>query len=226
MNPKFHREICAKGEKANSLIREGRHRDALEALSEIRQDLEKQGQFDSYITGKVTLGLLRCHIKLGNFKTAFEIWNADLESSLHGVGIYALESAQTTVQDMLTYDMICAFLHTLSDSEKPAAATAVNQYLSRVCEHAAENGDRAIMRMALSNWKQHLREIYGSAIPHSSAKSLIRYEQDFGEIVKPDTISFPDPTSWERPMDFLEMSSFIDTKTLKKRRSGKKSKAS
>lgn len=217
-------ELCGQGEKADRLLKEGRTRDALKAFEKLSKDLEHEGDFDSYIAAKVTLGLLHCYVKLGEFKNAYAIWNANMEKSLHGIGIYALESAQTTVKDMLAYDMLCAFLHTLSASDKGESATAVNTYLSRVCEQALEDGDRATMRLALSNWKQHLREIFGASLPLEFAKPLITFEKTLGEAVKPQSIDFPHGSNWQKPRDFLEMSRFAEIKGVK--RPGKKPKAS
>lgn len=199
-------ELRRIGEMADDLFREGRPRDALQNYRRVLAEFDENGHIDSYIMAKITLGSLHCHIKLGEFKQAFDIWNSNLEDSLHGIGIYSLENAQTTVQDLITYDMLCAFLHTLTDSNPKDAAFAVNTYLSRVCEHALESGDRSLMTLALSNWKQHLREIFALSIPHEYAAPLIKFEKDLGHPVKPHPIEFPLPSEWERPSDFREMS--------------------
>lgn len=216
MDSKRLEEFCRLGERADKLLREGRTRDALKTYEEITSRLESAGEIDSYLMAKVTLGTLRCLVKLGEFKEAYRIWNAGLEDSLHGIGIYALESAQTTVRDMLTYDMICAFLHSLAASEKQDAAAAINQYLSRVCEQAEEEGDRDLMAMAISNWKQHLRDVFQSSFPHEFAVALIRFEKDFGTPVKPRAIDFPLPTEWEKPNDFREMSRVVHLKAAER----------
>ncbi len=204
-------QYCRLGEKADHLCREGKTRDALKVYQEIFGKLER-GDIDSYLMAKVTLGVLRAHVKLGEFKDAYSIWNAGMEESLFGLGIYALESAQTTVHDMITYDMLCAFLHSLSMSDKQSCADAINQYMSRVCEHAEESGDRDLMRLALSNWKQHLREVFPANLPHAAAQPLIHFERDLDEAVKPRSIDFPMPTEWEKPRDFSEMSRVVQLK--------------
>lgn len=215
MDRKRLQELCERGEKADQLLNEGNAREALKAFTEIKKDLEKKGDFDSYLAAKLTLSLLRCHVKVGDFKNAYSVWNANLEDSLLGIGIYSLESAQTTVTDMITYDMLCAFLHTLGEADKTTTAAAVNQYLSRVCEHALEHGDRATMRMALSNWKSHMREIFGSSLPIEYAKPLIKFEKTLGDTVKPMSIDFPKASPWEKPRDFLEMSRMEEIKAMK-----------
>ncbi|MES2856871.1 MAG: hypothetical protein V4692_13465 [Bdellovibrionota bacterium] len=209
-------EFCRSGERADTYLRQGRPRDALKTYLEMMGNLESGGQLDSYLVAKITLGVLRCHVKLGDFKTAFSVWNADLDEGLYGIGIYALESAQTTVHDMITYDMICGFLHTLAEADSNESAKAVNQYLSRVCEHAIEEADRATLRMALSNWKQHLRDIFRTSLPHDIAKPLIHFERQLGEVVKPSPIDFPLPTPWEKPHDFMEMSRVVQMKSKTK----------
>ncbi|RYZ66111.1 MAG: tetratricopeptide repeat protein [Proteobacteria bacterium] len=205
-------DYCRSGERADTYLRQGRATDALKVYSEIIKQIERDGEVDSYLLAKVTLGVLRCQVKLGDFKSAFSVWNASLDDGLFGIGIYALESAQTTVQDMITYDMLCAFLHTLAEADKKEAASAVNQYLSRVCEHAIEESDRKTLNQALSNWKQHLREIFGVSIPHQYAVPLIRFEKELGLPVAPHAIDFPWPTAWEKPADFREMSRVVQMK--------------
>jgi hypothetical protein len=210
MDKKRFEELCRLGEGADELMLRGRTTDALKRLEDLMKNLEDRGEMDSYLSAKITLSLLRCHLKSGNFKLAFAVWNADIEDSVHGVGILALESAQTTVRDMVIYDMMCAFLHTLADCQKADAASAVNQYLSRVCEQAFEEGDRLTMRLALNNWKQHLRDVFVNSIPHVHARDLIYFERLFGEAVKPQSIEFPLPAPWEKPGDFREMSYVAD----------------
>lgn len=212
MNPKRLEEYCSLGETADKHLRAGRVRDALKTYNEMLKKLEESGEMDSYLMAKITLGTLRCYVKLGDFKNAFTVWNASLEDGLHGIGIYALESAQTTVHDMITYDMLCAFLHTLADANKEEAAEAVNQYLSRVCEHALDEGDRATMRQAVNNWKQHLREVFAGSIPHQHAVALIKFERQLQADIKNDPIDFPLPSPWEKPSDFREMSRVVALK--------------
>jgi hypothetical protein len=204
-------QYCRLGEKADQLLREGRTRDALKTYEEILSGIEK-GHIDSYLMAKVSLGVLRCQVKLGEFKEAYKVWNSGLEDSLHGIGIYALESAQTTVKDMVTYDMLCAFLHSLSAGDKTEMALAINQYMSRVCEHAKEQGDRDLMRLAVSNWKQHLKEVFKTSLPHEFAVELIAFERELSETVKPRPIDFPLPAAWEKPSDFFEMSRVVQMK--------------
>lgn len=210
-------KFCRAGAAADSALARGEYRNALAAYSTIMTEVEKTGQLDSYLLAKVTLGTIRCHIKLAEFQQAVEIWNAHMDESLYGIGVYALENAQTKIEDLVVYDMLCAFLHTLIDEEKAQSAKAVNLYLSRVCEHAEENGERALMVQALANWKAHLKEIYGGAFPQEAATSLIKFERGFGEVVKPRPIDFPLPSVWERPASFRETSTVISKRALQSR---------
>jgi hypothetical protein len=216
MDVKRLEEFCRNGEKADAFLREGRTRDALNTYETMTARLEHSGELDSYLIAKLTLGILRARVKLGDFKQAFAVWNAHLDEGVHGLGIYALESAQTTVHDMITYDMICAFLHTLADSDKTVASKAVTQYLSRVCEHAIDEGDRDLLKQSLSNWKHHLKELHGVTIPIEYARPLIAFEKTLEEAVKPQPIDFPLPTAWEKPKDFQEMSRVVQLKNLPK----------
>jgi hypothetical protein len=205
-------KYCRLGERADTHLRQGKPREALKLYHEIVNALEIDGEVDSYLLAKVTLGVLRCHVKLADYKTAFTVWNAGLDDGLFGIGIYSLENAQTTVEDMITYDMICAFLHTLAAADKNESAAAVNQYCSRVCEYAIEESDRKLLNLAVSNWKQHLREIFATSLPHQFAVPLIKFERELATAVVPQAIDFPYPTPWEKPVDFQEMSRVIQLK--------------
>jgi hypothetical protein len=205
-------KYCRLGERADTHLRQGKPRDALKLYHEIVEGLETDGEVDSYLLAKVTLGVLRCHVKLADYKSAFSVWNAGIDDGLFGIGIYSLENAQTTVQDMITYDMMCAFLHTLAAADKAESAAAVNQYCSRVCEYAIEESDRKLLSLAVSNWKQHLREIFSTSIPHQYAVPLIKFERELATAVSPQAIDFPFPTAWEKPADFQEMSRVIQMK--------------
>lgn len=202
------------GEQADKQSSHGNYKGALSSYGAILEELKKSGQIDSYLLAKLTLGSLRAHIKLGNLQEALEIWNAELDQSLYGVGVYALENAQSEIDDLISYDMICAYLHTVIDENKMNAAHAVNLYLSRVCDHAKEQGSRALMIQALSNWKAHLKQIYGASLPLSAAESLIQYERDFGETVKPRAIDFPLASRWKKPLSFRETSTIVAKKAL------------
>lgn len=210
-------KFCALGAKADLAVQKNEFRPALELYRAILDAVERTGQLDSYLLAKVTLGALRCHVKLGEFQEAIEIWNAHMDDSLYGIGVYALENAQTKIEDLIAYDMICAFLHTMVDGDRTPAAKAVNLYLSRVCEHAFESGDRTLCAQALSNWKAHLKEIYSGSIPQNAANTLITFERRFGETVKPRNIDFPMPASWEKPSGFRETSTVISRRALKER---------
>lgn len=215
-------KFCQAGANADASLAKGNYREALKAYSTILSDVEKTGQLDSYLLAKVTLGTLRCHVKLAEFHAAVEIWNAHMDESLYGIGVYALENAQTKIGDLLVYDMLCAFLHTRVDGEKVQTAKAVNLYLSRVCEYALEHGERALMVQALANWKSHLKEIFGGAVPQDAAAPLIHFEREFGEVVKARAIDFPLPSSWERPASFRETSTVISKRALQARTKKKK----
>ncbi len=205
-------KYCRLGERADTHLRQGKTRDALRLYHEIVNGLEADGEVDSYLLAKVTLGVLRSYAKLADYKSAFAVWNAGLDDGLFGIGIYSLENAQTTVEDMITYDMICAFLHTLAAADKHESAAAVNQYCSRVCEYAIEESDRKLLSLAVSNWKQHLREIFATSLPHQFAVPLIKFEREIATAVAPQAIDFPYPTPWEKPADFQEMSRVIQLK--------------
>jgi hypothetical protein len=206
MTPKAFEAICSKGQKADRLYSQGRFNEAQKAYTALLGEMEHASQIDSYLIGKVTLGVILCHIKTGQLQKAITVWNSTLEDSLFGIGIYGLENAQTSLPDMLTYDFVCAYLHSVADATPDESGHAVTQYMSRVCEHAIEAGNRDLCRMALNNWKQHLREIFTTSIPFAFAKPLIEFERAFGTQVKLGSLEFPELHDWSKPHDFHEVS--------------------
>ena len=67
MESKRLKQLCQRGIHAEGLIESGQTRKALEEFIALAHDLETKGDFDSFVAAKVTLGKLRCHIKLGDF---------------------------------------------------------------------------------------------------------------------------------------------------------------
>lgn len=221
--PTFN-SLCRKGEAADKLYNDGRLHEAQNAYTAILGDLERTGLIDSYLIAKTTLGLLLTNIRLGRFPDAFAIWNANIEESLFGIGIYALEHAQTSIHDMLLYDFVCACLHSFSDGDKDASGQAVNQYMSRVYEFLSEHEDQDpdLLRLAVSNWKTHLKEIFGTSIPHDLARPLINAERALAQgQVRPQALDFPPPSPWEKPEGFREVSIIIPFEPLRYRTAGK-----
>lgn len=215
MNETLFQKFCKVGQEADALFNQGRYHEAHTGYVRLLKEIETSRLVDSYLLSKITLGLLMTHIKLGEYPKAFAIWNANLEDSLFGVGIYGLEHAQTSVHDMMCYDFVCAFLHSLSAGDKKDSAKAVNQYMSRICEHLLEDGDKKSLRLAISNWKQHLKEIFGSSLPHAAATPLIEFERRLGgDSVPLQGIGFPTPSVWEKPEGFREVSRLINFQPL------------
>lgn len=210
-------KLCDTGNDANKLFASGFYKEAEKKYLEIMAQLRKSKKMDSYVVSKSVLGLLLAAIKSQNFERAINIWVKHSADSIFAVGISGLENAQTSVHDMIVYDFICAYLHSVSVNKAQSSAKAVNLYMSRVCEHALETKDKEMMRLALSNWKQHLREVFTQSIPHEIATELIKFEKKFGEAVKVGTIDFPKLSAWQKPDDFREMSRFlnVDEKELK-----------
>ncbi len=211
-------KFCRMGDEANKLFSSGFYKDAEKKFAEIISKLEAEKKIDSYLISKSVLGLLISAIKNQEFEKALEIWNNHPEDSIYAVGIYGLENAQTSVHDMFIYDFICAYLHSLSHNKPKNSAHAINLYMSRICQHASHLKDQKMMRLALSNWKQHLKEVFAQSIPHELAAPLIKFEKKYGEVVALMAIDFPKLAAWEKPDDFREMSRFIDIddKKLKK----------
>lgn len=217
--------VCTEGQKADQLYKEGRYREAQRSYLDLIGKIEETDQVDSYLLAKITLGLMLTHIKSGEVQKAFSIWNSHIDSSLFGIGIYGLENAQTNIDDMICYDFVCAYLHSVSESPKYECASAINTYMSRVCEHGFEQSDSELVRKAINNWKLHLAEVFKGSIPHNYALPLIETEKRHGQPVAQSGLQFSELTDWHRPENFREVSRVVKFQPLKfkpspKRRAG------
>jgi hypothetical protein len=218
--------ICNEGQKADHLYEEGRYREAQKAYLALVGKIEETDHVDSYLVSKITLGLMLTHIKSGDLQRAFSIWNSHIDSSLFGIGIYGLENAQTNIEDMICYDFLCAYLHSISDAPKYECASAINTYMSRVCEYGFEQKDSEMLKGAINNWKLHLNEVFKGTIPHAYALPLIEAEKRFGHAVTLSGLFLPRPATWSRPENFREVSRVIKFKPLKFKPAPKKHRAS
>ncbi len=212
MDNKKFKDFCHRGEGADALYTQGKYPQACQAYLELLTQIDQHGEVDSFLLAKITLGLMRSQLKMAQIQQAFSIWNSDMEDSLFGIGIYALENAQTDVHDLVSYDLICAYLHSVSAANPESTGRAVNQYMSRVCEHAWEAGDLPLMKGAISNWKQHLKDVFPTHTPPSLIHALIEFERKLPEPVRLQALEFGPISSWERPVGFQEMSRVVDIK--------------
>lgn len=203
-------KLLGLGANAETLLFKGETSEAQRILKSAIANCKDLSKLDTFLAAKLTLTQLMIHIRMAQFSEALKIWNSAHDQSPWGFGIYALENAQVRVQDLVTYDMVCAFLHSKSGSSKTKSAQAVNLYLDRVCDFAHEQGDRALMVQAIANWKSHFKEIFGSSIPLEAAQLLIQREKEFGETIRPRPIEFSQPGPWTHPPHFRETSTIIE----------------
>lgn len=209
-------KYLAQGQEIDTWISKNQFSEASQSLADLLQKVRRHKAADSYLLSKVTLSALYLATKQGQWNQAFEIWNAPAEDHVFGLGIYGLEHAQTSVDDLVLYDLLCAFLHSISDAPKETAAHNVNQYLSRVCEKAMEESDFKLLKQTLNNWKIHLREIFKGTIPSKHIQSLIQFEKVLQEPVRTEPLFFPKPDLWKKHDYFSEMSKIIELRTREK----------
>jgi hypothetical protein len=194
------------GAKIDSLS-EKKPLEAAKAYRALRRELEASSGASSFWAAKCVLGEMRALCLVGEIRRATELWNSSMDDGLAGIGIYALENGQVAVEDLLTYDMICAQLHTHQAKSQRERAEAVAQYMSRVCEQLLEAADKATLRLAIGNWKLHLREIFVGVLPFSAAEPLIRFERLLPEPVPlPQRTRLPALASWNPPKGLSELS--------------------
>ncbi len=186
---------CAAGEKADAAYAAGKFREASLAYQATFDWMLATRKVDLFVAGKVVLGLLLCHLKLGETQQAFTLWTAPKDSPLW-FGIQGLEQGQVSARDAIVYKMIEGFLHSLSLGDKQQAANAVNKIMSTVSDYSFEH-EPDWLPQVLSNWHRHLAEVYeNGSPPEAVAAGLQRAVKRSGHELPLCAIDFPQPARW------------------------------
>ena len=132
-------EYCRKGEKADQLYLAEDFENAEKEYREIIEDLEKSEEIDAFILSKTTLGLFLTYIKAGDPDNAIEIWTADPEKNMLGLGVHGLETDfQVSPHDAAVYLFASAFLHALRADTPEVIAEAISEHMERILDYAME----------------------------------------------------------------------------------------
>ncbi|GAB0108616.1 hypothetical protein JMUB6875_76470 [Nocardia sp. JMUB6875] len=186
-------EQIAGGETADALMDANRPGIAASAYRALIDDAVGTGRPDPLIMGKATLGLLTALIFDNRVGEAHSVWIDE-----HGptyLGIWSLENGQTSVHDAIAYNLVAAFLHSLSTGDPNAANHAVDSLMTRNLDWAYENDPQAIPAM-INTWRRHLHEIHSGEPAPEYRWQLTQAEQRWGQPIPDGGLYWMRPYRW------------------------------
>ncbi|MEC3917200.1 hypothetical protein [Nocardia sp. CDC160] len=183
----------AGGETADALMDANRPGIAAAAYRALIDDAISTGQPDPLIMGKATLGLLTALIFDNRVGEAHSVW-VDEQGPTY-LGIWSLENGQTSVHDAIAYNLVAAFLHSLSTGDPNAANHAVDALMTRNIEWAYENDTQAVPAM-INTWRRHLLEIHSGEPAPEYRWQLTQAEQRWGHPVPEGGLYWMRPYRW------------------------------
>ncbi|MTE14397.1 hypothetical protein [Nocardia aurantiaca] len=186
-------EQLAGGETADALMDANRPGIAAAAYRALIDDAVGTGRPDPLIMGKATLGLLTALIFDNRVGEAHSVW-IDEQGPTY-LGIWSLENGQTSVHDAIAYNLVAAFLHSLSTGDPNAANHAVDNLMMRNVEWAYENDRQAVPAM-INTWRRHLYEIHGGEPAPEYRWQLTQAEQRWGAPVSEGGLYWMRPYRW------------------------------
>ncbi|MGW5113516.1 hypothetical protein [Nocardia sp. NPDC004123] len=183
----------AGGETADALMDANRPGIAAAAYRALIDDALSSGSPDPLIMGKSTLGLLTALIFDNRVGEAHAVW-IDEQGPTY-LGIWSLENGQTSVHDAIAYNLVAAFLHSLSSGDPNAANHAVDSLMMRNVEWAYEN-DQQVVPAMINTWRRHLYEIHGGEPAPEYRWQLTQAEQRWGAPVPEGGLYWMRPYRW------------------------------
>ncbi|MEV0467038.1 hypothetical protein AB0I30_21175 [Nocardia tengchongensis] len=186
-------EQLAGGETADALMDANRPGIAAAAYRALMDDAVGTGRPDPLIMGKATLGLLTALIFDNRVGEAHSVW-IDEQGPTY-LGIWSLENGQTSVHDAIAYNLVAAFLHSLSTGDPNAANHAVDSLMTRNVEWAYEN-DRQVVPAMIGSWRRHLVEIHGGEPAPEYRWQLTQAEQRWGAPIPDGGLYWMRPYRW------------------------------
>lgn len=185
-------KLAGPGAEADRRMHQGEFLVARQQYLRLLEEMWRSGKLDLTAAAKLTLGILLCHVHAGQLDDAVGVWTAKQEQRPFGLGIWGLEQGQSSEHDLLVYRMVSGFLNSMA-AEPAVAARNVRLVMEGVCEQARGT---PFHRMALSNWRLHLREVFGEEVPADDLAPWTKEVQSFGRPVVPQAIWFPPPYAW------------------------------
>ncbi|MVU83715.1 hypothetical protein GPX89_41585 [Nocardia sp. ET3-3] len=186
-------EQIAGGETADALMDANRPGIAAAAYRALIDDAIGTGRPDPLIMGKATLGMLTALIFDNRVGEAHSVW-VDEQGPTY-LGIWSLENGQTSVHDAIAYNLVAAFLHSLSTGDPNAANHAVDALMTRNVEWAYENDPQVVPAM-INTWRRHLLEIHNGEPAPEYRWQLTQAEQRWGHPVPEGGLYWMRPYRW------------------------------
>ncbi|MFF2550003.1 hypothetical protein ACFVUS_03340 [Nocardia sp. NPDC058058] len=183
----------AGGETADALLEAQRPGIAAAAYRALIDDAIATGKPDPLIAGKAVLGLLMALIFDNRVGEAHAVW-IDEQGPTY-LGVWALENGQTSVHDAMAYNLVAAFLHSLSTGDPNAANHAVDTLMGR-CVNWAFGTDPQVVPAMLNTWRRHLFEIHEGEPAPEYVWELGQAEQRWGGPLPESGLYWMRPYPW------------------------------
>ncbi|WP_405137108.1 hypothetical protein [Nocardia sp. NBC_01388] len=186
-------EQLAGGETADALLEAQRPAVAAAAYRALIDEAMSTGKPDPLIVGKSVLGLLMSLIFDNQVGEAHSVW-IDEQGPTY-LGVWALENGQTSVHDSIAYNLVAAFLHSLSTGDRNASNHAVDTLMGR-CVNWAFDKDAQVVPAMLNTWRRHLFEIHEGEPAPEYRWELTQAEQRWGGPLPESGLYWMRPYRW------------------------------
>ncbi|MRH88539.1 hypothetical protein GFY24_13975 [Nocardia sp. SYP-A9097] len=183
----------AGGETADALLEAQRPGIAAAAYRALIDDAIATGKPDPLILGKSVLGMLMALIFDNRVGEAHSVW-IDEQGPTY-LGVWALENGQTSIHDAMAYNLVAAFLHSLSTGDPNAANHAVDTLMGR-CVNWAFGTDAQVVPAMLNTWRRHLYEIHEGEPAPEYRWELTQAEQRWGGPLPESALYWMRPYPW------------------------------
>ncbi len=189
-------KLAEEGTKADDILFSEETKKAIECYGEIVREMKTTGCIDSYIMAKVTLGTLIALIKQDAMHHCFDIWNSEVGESYYGIGIYALENGQASNDDIISFQLVRAYLHSRAVHSESDCKETVDAILEP-CFKYAQSKKPSLMPLLLGNWFGIYINIKGEYLPSSWVDPIMdRAKQNKIENIETLGINFPHLDNW------------------------------
>jgi hypothetical protein len=174
-SPQFA-DLCKRGEAADLCLRSGEPAEAIAGYQAMIDTMFSKKSVDSFIMGKCALGLMLALIKKNDPEAAGAIWLSDQRHDRREeIGLLAITRGQTSVHDLMIYFMLCAYFHSMSAGDKPAALQSIHRYMGKVADYAFSK-DTSLLPCILNNWLFCLTHLFFPApIPDAALEQATSF---------------------------------------------------
>ncbi len=148
---------------------------------------------DATWAAKIALSALLCGIKDGDDQAAHAIFLGRSPDPILQIGIKAIESGQTSVEDIVLYQQVSCYFHALNP-DRAAATRAVNGLMEKLLPEVPKG--RAARAMLLRNWYLHLVEIHEGPPPTVALGPWQKAQAGLPGKLVPKAICYTMPHPW------------------------------